>query len=82
MEVLFTITVSVLTALVVGLTEVAKQFGLPSRYAPLWAVGLGVLATLGLAFFDLATQVILTGVAIGLSAAGLYDFGKKTILSK
>jgi len=81
MDTAFVITISVLTALVVGLTEIAKQFGIPTRYAPLLAVGLGIAGTMGLAFFEPTTQVILTGVAVGLSACGLYDFSKKTVLN-
>ena len=82
MELAFAITFSVLTAIVIGLTEAGKQLGLPKKYTPVLAVLLGVLFTIGLALFEITTQIVLTGVVIGLSACGLYDLGKKTILGK
>jgi ABC-type uncharacterized transport system permease subunit len=82
MDTTFIVTVSALTAIVVGLTEASKSLGVPSRYAPLVSILLGVLGTLGVAFFEPTAQVILMGLAIGLSASGLYDFSKKTVLGK
>lgn len=65
--------------LVIGLVEVAKRAGLPSALAPLLAVGLGVLASVGWALSAAAAhqetlaRALLVGVAIGLSASGLYS---------
>lgn len=75
----FEITTAVLTALVIGIVEIAKQIGLNTKYAGLLAVILGILATLGLSFFQVTTTVIFTGIVIGLSAAGLYSGAKALI---
>ena len=82
MDATFIITVSTLTALVVGLTEASKVIGVPIRFAPLVSIVLGVLGTIGVAFFEPTAIVIFTGLAIGLSASGLYDFSKKTVLGQ
>jgi uncharacterized membrane protein len=67
-------------AVVTGVTELVKQVGLDSKYAPVVSLLLGI----GIAFLfytnDIA-QTILSGVIIGLSASGLYS-GTKTIINK
>jgi hypothetical protein len=78
MDIAFTITVSVLIAIVVGVTQSAKAIGLPTRYAPLVSLAVAILATIGLSLFEATTTVILTGIMVGLSACGLYDLGTKT----
>ena len=66
-----------IAAVIVGLVELAKGQGLPSRYAPVLAVCLGLLfATLGK--LDDPTvgtwlQTELLGLITGLSASGLYS---------
>ncbi len=64
---------------IVGLVEVGKRLGLPTGYAVPVAVGLGLAITLGYALVaglpggrELA-DAGLRGVALGLSAAGLYS---------
>ena len=62
---------------VVGLTQVAKGVGVPSQFAPLVAIALGVLA--GIAQLE-ATSLpwigsVVAGVGLGLSAVGLYASG-------
>ena len=72
-----------IAAVIVGLVELAKGQGLPSRYAPVLAVCLGLLfATLGR--LDDPTvgtwlQVELLGLITGLSASGLYSGAKAQI---
>jgi len=72
-----------IAAVIVGLVELAKGQGLPSRYAPVLAVCLGLLfATLGK--LDDPTvgtwlQVELLGLITGLSASGLYSGAKAQI---
>jgi hypothetical protein len=65
---------------IVGLVQVVKDLGLPSNYAPLVAVCFGLLA--GFAQFYAGQlpwiSAAVTGVALGLSAVGLYA-GAKTI---
>jgi len=72
-----------IAAVIVGLVELAKGQGLPSRYAPVLAVVLGLaFATLGR--LDDPTvgtwlQVELLGLITGLSASGLYSGAKAQI---
>jgi thiamine transporter ThiT len=75
------ISLALITGVVISLVEVAKTLGLPSRFAPLLSVLLGVGSLLLLAFFQPATEVIFTGLVIGLSACGLYS-GVKSLAGK
>jgi hypothetical protein len=60
---------------IVGLTQVAKDTGLPARFAPLLAVLIGGAA--GLAQLEQGKlpwiPAVALGVVFGLSACGLYD---------
>jgi di/tricarboxylate transporter len=69
-----------LIPLIVGLVELVKQLGLPSRYAALVAVALGVGAGFLLTPSDPA-QAVVVGIMLGLSASGLYS-GTKAALGK
>lgn len=70
--------------LIIVLVDLAKGYGLDSRWAPLAAIGLGILfAALG----QLATQypgfalwyeIVIVGLVTGLTAAGLYS-GQKAV---
>lgn len=70
--------------LIIVLVELAKHYGLATRWAPLVAIGAGVLlAVLGhLAeiYPTLAEwyQVVVIGLVAGLTAAGLYS-GQKAL---
>ena len=72
-----------IAAVIVGLVELAKGQGLPSRYAPVFAVVLGLaFATLGRLDDPTAgtwLQVELLGLITGLSASGLYSGAKAQI---
>lgn len=60
-----------------GLVEVAKSAGLPSKYAPIVSLVIGI--ALGVATsLDNIGKGIIVGIAIGLSASGLYS-GTKTL---
>ena len=78
MDIQFSITLAVITAVVIGLVQLAKKTGLPARWCPLLAVVLGVLGLSALTFFQPVTEVILTGIVIGLSAVGLYSGARAT----
>jgi hypothetical protein len=65
-----------LTPLIVGLVEVAKRAGLPSRFAPLLALALGMGVIGAVAVRPEASRVLLWGIALGLSACGLYSGGR------
>jgi len=75
------ITDAAAIAVIVGLVQAIKNFGLELRYAPLLSVFLG----LGSAFlFPEATLglTIFRGLVIGLSASGLYSGVKTTVAMK
>jgi small basic protein len=65
-------------ALVIGLVRVAREMGLPSRFAPAAALGLGVLGGVAVAYQQGLDPVagIVIGIALGLMACGVYDQGK------
>ena len=63
-----------LIPIILGITELIKKIGLPSQYAPLFSLGLGI----GLTYILGTTgpQMIINGLILGLSASGLYSTGK------
>ena len=61
--------------MVVALVEVSKRAGVSSRYAPLMSIFLGVL---GVWAYTGQTEW-LSGIVLGLSAAGLYSGVKTTV---
>lgn len=66
---------------ILGVVEIAKGFGLPSKYASLLSVVLGIgLMLLAVGDASIRTN-ILQGVVYGLSASGLYS-GSKGFLKK
>ena len=68
---------AVIIAVVLGLVEVVKRIGLPSRFCPLLAVVIGVLAS----FISPSGSIgltIMVGVIYGLSASGFYSGVKNT----
>ncbi|MHB8645878.1 MAG: hypothetical protein ACYDAR_08850 [Thermomicrobiales bacterium] len=72
------------SGIIVALVEGAKRAGLPTRWAPMLAVLLGLACGLLAHAAAVAPRVHLwyeaagAGIALGLSAAGLYS-GTKTI---
>lgn len=73
-----TTTIAALTAGVMALVEAIKRAGLPSRWAPLAALGAGIVVGLGywLAFGGDAGELIWSGILAAIGAAGLYSGGK------
>lgn len=68
--------------LINGLVEVAKRAGLTNRYVPLLAVGLGLVAGIGLRSPEESIAIaVMEGLVIGLSAVGLYS-GTRNVLGK
>jgi hypothetical protein len=73
----------VLVPLVVGLVEVAKRLGLASRYAAVASLTIGLAISMGVWAASQtgqpareAFQAVLTGLALGLSASGLYSVSR------
>ena len=60
-----------------GLVEVAKQAGLPSKYAPIGSIiaGLLLIALTGITW----PAIIAQGIIVGLMASGLWSGGKALI---
>jgi hypothetical protein len=65
--------------IIMGLVEVAKRtFKLPTRFAPLVSLGLGLGAGF-LMHSDQAGRAFIEGLVVGLEAAGLYSGGKAVV---
>ena len=64
---------------VIALVKVARETGLPSKYAPAASLGMGVVTGLVMASSngDPWMAGVVAGVMIGASACGIYDAGKK-----
>jgi len=63
-------------ALIIGLAEVAKKVGFPVKYIPIIDLVLGLIS--GICVFGIAMDLgiangVLVGLAIGLSACGLFS---------
>ena len=55
-----------------GLVDVAKRAGLPSKNAPILSLVIGIILGVSTNLDNLQKGMI-TGIAIGLSASGLYS---------
>lgn len=69
-------------ALIIALAEVVKRMGLEKRYIPLVDLGLGLIS--GVVVYTLhlglsPVEGVLVGIALGLSACGLFSGIKNTI---
>jgi len=64
--------------LILGLVELAKRFGFPSRWAGVLAVVLGIAGSLLWMYTQASplAQAIAQGLVVGLAAAGLWSTGK------
>ena len=68
-------------ALVIGLAEVAKRIGMPTRWIPLVDLVLGVASGVVVYYKYGTVNSIIIGIAIGLSACGLFS-GIKNVAGK
>jgi len=66
---------------VMGVVQLAKALGFPSRFSGLLAVALGLVLSLGYTYFSRTPwfPAIIRGLAIGLSATGLYSTAKHVL---
>jgi hypothetical protein len=73
--------------LLIALVQLAKRY-IVDRWIPLLSVILGALIGIASALIDLQgggyqiLEYAIKGIVLGLTSAGLYDVGKKTILDK
>ncbi len=63
---------------IIGIVQLAKSVGFNSKYGGILAVVLGLVASCGYTFFSETDifKAVITGLALGLSAAGLYSTAK------
>lgn len=78
METIFTFSplIVAIVPVILGLVQVAKQVGLPSKFAPLVsiALGVGLVALTGASW----QADIVQGIIAGLAASGLWSGSKST----
>lgn len=67
-----------LIAVIMGIAQMLKTFGVSSKYIPAINMGLGLLCGFFLTPFGI--ESIFKGLVLGASACGVYDFGTKTIV--
>lgn len=67
-----------LVPVVVGLVSAVKMVGLPSKWAALVAIVLGVLLSWIIPGAATLFSVVVGGIAVGLAASGLYSGAKAT----
>lgn len=73
----FTAYAAVCVPITIGLVQAIKGLGLADRYIPLFSIAIGVaLSFLGTAPLQ---ETVLQGLAIGLSACGLFSATKKVV---
>lgn len=69
-------------ALIIGLAEIIKRMGLNTKYIPMVDVGLGLLSGLCVYTFAMGYSIvegIILGIALSLSACGLFSGIKNTM---
>lgn len=72
--------VTVVVALILGIVEMSKRLGLPSKWSPVLSLVLGVAYSFTLGE-GAAAELIVEGIVLGLTASGLYS-GTKTVVTK
>lgn len=68
-----------LVPVIIGVSEVAKRVGFPTKYIPVLNLGLGVVAGFIYVAPGNPQEAALVGIALGLSASGLYSGAKNVI---
>ena len=71
----------VTVAVIIGIVSALKLAGLPSRFAALTAVALGIVVKVAFPGTDSVPTALWIGIVTGLSAAGLYS-GTKALAGK
>jgi len=62
-----------LVPIIIGISEVAKRVGFPKKFIPILDLTLGIAAGFIYAAPGNAKEAALVGIALGLSASGLYS---------
>jgi len=71
----------IVLGLIVGLVQAARLIGLPTKYAPILAIVLGVIMSVVYLGNNSIKNGILIGLWLGLGSVGLYS-GFKNVCSK
>lgn len=76
------LTPAMQVALIIGLAELAKKSGLPTKWIPVLDVVLGMIS--GICVFGLymgmgITEGLILGLTMGLTACGLFSGVKNTV---
>lgn len=70
---------AILIAVIVGISQLAKELGVKDKFIPILAILLGIIGgTLYLYTGDIKSGVM-SGIIMGLSSVGLYSGGKNII---
>lgn len=72
------IEVAIIVAVIVGVVQVVKMAGLPSRFAALFSIALGLVAAFLVAPEATTGLTAFNGVLYGLMASGLYSGVRST----
>lgn len=67
--------------IIIGIIQVFKAFGLETKLAPVVAIVLGLAMSFGYSFYGETKvfEAVVVGLALGLSAVGLYSGTKNTL---
>ncbi len=75
-----TTQIGAIVIIILAVCEGLKKAGVPSRFIPLIAVGIGAIAAMP--FGGVNFLSIVSGVVLGLSTTGLYRVVKTSVLNK
>jgi L-cystine uptake protein TcyP (sodium:dicarboxylate symporter family) len=65
--------------LIVGVVELLKQVGLPTKFSAVVAAALGIIIGIVYVAPDDILRGVLVGLSLGLAASGLYSGVKNTV---
>ncbi|MBS3994247.1 MAG: hypothetical protein KGZ33_00505 [Alkaliphilus sp.] len=72
---------ALIVPLIIGITELAKRFGLPKKYAAIFSWILGLVFAYIYVSPNEMKELFIVGSALGLSASGLFS-GTKSITKR
>lgn len=78
-KIMVPIEIGVIVAVIIGLVQVLKMSGLPSQFAALAAIVIGVAAAFFVAPAATIGLTVFNGILYGLSASGFYSGTRSTI---
>ena len=68
---------SIVTAIAMGVSQMIKKVGMPSKYIPLVCLVIGTL--LAMVMYGFTSEVMVNGLVASLTAMGLYSGTKATV---